>query len=203
MRTILSPSSNPTPNRQELTADTHAWPTYNQLRQRLTIDPGGVTFVIDGHVTLDSNPETLAFVAFLRDCMSWRCNVIWAGHVAPSFPTHLLTHLPPPITAETDAVAQWQHTHQYGQLYWRQAPMGIHIFDHRDSQQRTRLVLRYLGDHAPLCNSQASIDYASLTPNQRAAAKAFARRGWALTSGTQTTFLPYRMKRHPIGWDPL
>ena len=187
----------------ELAAAPSRWPCYNELQQLLERDPGGITFVIAEPFILDHHVDTLCFVTFLRDAMSWRCDVEWSGEAVEGFPVELITHLPPPSTVTSESLERWQATHTYGRLYWRQAPIGIHVVDERQPGDKRLHTVRFLGDLAPICHTRGPVELAALSPEQRQAAQSLRERGWALVLDGWATFLPYRMRRTPIAWNEI
>jgi len=130
---------------QGLLGTMESWP-HNKIISALVqegIAEIEITWAID--IGTRNPKESVDFLRFLRDCISYGLHVRWQGQIEESLSVRLLSHLTPPHQVMTlskePALDLWRTYHRYGLCYWRQGPRFVLVKDTRPEIEAARFIL--------------------------------------------------------------
>ena len=141
--------------------------------------------------------QTLEFLRFNRDCLSFGIDLDWTGSVEPTLDGSVLSHLIPPRADGARLHADWMRDHRQGRCYWRNGPGFVSIKDTRAGRQAARFVL-----DAPkmvaLFLRLGSVQRADDASADAQDLGALLDEGLVMSLDGWLLALPYRMRRWPI-----
>jgi hypothetical protein len=182
----------------------HDWPAESDVHALARCGVAQVEVAQEVTLGAETAPECLAFLAFVRDCMSAGLAVRWSAQLGSDVSVRALSHLAPPtggaLSALNPALAAWRQRFAYGSFYWRSGPGYTHFSDARADAFAPRWTLSDVRTVELFGLLQRPTARVALGENAATAAALddLRIRGVIVDVGGWLVSVPYRIRRWPV-----